>query len=389
MADDKTSKISSPLELKGLSKYISLSCHRTLERAVWTFAELGIADLMADCSEPITARELSQRGGQHWNAENLYRLLRVVADLDIVKECNANQTNPEKDTDPAGSISYQLTPDGFLLTSNDGSKAREMVRSDLHPNCEKVCQYWPSLIQFGSARGTGFEQAFGCGLFEYMQKEENREFARSFNHCMTGYSNETIVSMIPVLDFSRFERLVDIAGGLGTLLAAVLEKHRHLHGILFDLEHVINEAKSNDPNEFQRKQIEPDRYEFVAGDLFRAETIPVADAYTMKFIIHDWNDQKSIEILQAIRKANAGPTSKVLTVFIIEMVIRSNAKDEWQAHATDLEMLACLDARERTLFEFTDLLHRSGYQLKHLHKTNSRMSVIEAETTGNNDQQHL
>ena len=384
MAEEKTTnKIYSPLELKGLAKFISLSSHRTIERAVWTFAELGIADLMADCQEPITALELSQRGGHQWNAEYLFRLLRVVADADLVKECYTDDMNPIELT------TYQLTDDGFLLTSNDSSKARDMVRLDLHPNCEKVVIHWPSVIRSGSARSTGFEQTFGCSLFDFMKKDENGEFATMFNNCMVAYTNDMIASMIPVVDFSRFERLVDIAGGLGTLLAAVLEKHRHLHGILFDLEHVIKDAKNSNPNEFQRKQIEPDRYEFVTGDMFKAESIPPADAYTMKYIIHDWNDEKAIEILKAIRTANSvGPTSKVITVFIMEMVILSNEKENWQAHGYDFEMLVWLDAKERTILEYTNLLTRSGYQLKHVYKTSDRMSIIEAETISDVDNHH-
>jgi hypothetical protein len=98
MAEVTTSKIYSPLELKGLPKYISSSLHRTIDRAVWTFAELGIADLMADCQGPITALQLSQRGGEQWNAEYLYRLLRVVSDADIVKQCHTEDTNPIETT---------------------------------------------------------------------------------------------------------------------------------------------------------------------------------------------------------------------------------------------------------------------------------------------------
>ena len=379
MAEEKPSKIYSPLELKGLPKYLSLNSHRTIERAVWTFAELGIADMMADVEGPITALELSRRASQHWNAEYLFRLLRLVADTDIVKECYTDVTNP------IASTTYQLTDDGFLLTSNHSSKVRDMIRLKLHPNCEKMVIHWPSLIRSGSARGTGFEQTFGCSLFDFMKKDENGEFATMFNNCMIGYSNDRIASMIPVVDFSRFERLVDVGGGLGTLLAAVLEKHRHLHGILFDLEHVIKDAKNNDPNEFQRKQIGPDRLELVTGNMFKAETIPAADAYTMKFIIHDWNDQKAVEILQAIRTANKGPTPKVITIFIMEMVVLSNEKENWQAHGMDVEMLVWLGAKERTMSEYSDLLTRSGYQLKHVYQTNAQMSIIEAETTSDID----
>lgn len=117
-----------------------------------------------------------------------------------------------------------------------------------------------------------------------------------------------------------------MAGGLDTLLAAVLE-------------HVIEDARNNNQKEFQRRQIEPSRYEFVAEDMFNSESIPPSGAYTMKFIIHEWNDQRTIEILEEIPTANRALTSKVITVFVIEMVILSNEKDDWQAHVMDLEKL--------------------------------------------------
>ncbi|CAF5211844.1 unnamed protein product, partial [Rotaria magnacalcarata] len=93
MAESKNTIVHSPLELKGLAKYLSLTCHRALERGVWTFCELGIADIMADYQAPITAKQLSQLNGNTWNAEFLYRLLRVIADVDIVKEIINNDND--------------------------------------------------------------------------------------------------------------------------------------------------------------------------------------------------------------------------------------------------------------------------------------------------------
>src|SRR5689334_2729490 len=100
--------VHSPMELKGLSKYFSLICHRSLERAIWGFCELGIADLMADYKLPITALELSQLNGNNWNAEFLYRLLRVIADADIVTELNTDDENSNKSNHPEETIRFQL-----------------------------------------------------------------------------------------------------------------------------------------------------------------------------------------------------------------------------------------------------------------------------------------
>ncbi|CAF1247348.1 unnamed protein product [Rotaria sp. Silwood1] len=384
MAEHNNDIVSSPLELKGLSKYVSLICHRSLERAVWTFCELGIADLMADHQAPITASELSQLNENSWNAEFLYRLLRVIADADIIKEINNDGHNSNKYSHPEEVIQFQLTDDGLLLTSNHFSKTRDMIRLDLGPNAEKISTYLPSLIKFGYKNGNSFEQVFGCNVFDYMQKEENKEYANMFNNSMVAYSNYTTSSIVSLIDFVRFNTLVDIAGGLGTLLSSILEKHQNLHGILFDLEHVIENVKMMNPNEFQRKKIEPTRYEFAAGDMFKSETLPSADAYILKYIIHDWDDEKSIEILKSIRYANKSQIEKIITVFIVEMIILSNGKDNWEVHVMDLEMLSGVGSKERNLTEYIDLLNKSGYTLKQLYKTKGLMSIIEAVTTTEN-----
>ncbi|CAF1670970.1 unnamed protein product [Adineta ricciae] len=162
--------IHTPMELKGFSKYLSLLFHRLTENAVWTFCELGIADLMADHKMPITALELSQLNGNNWNAEFLYRLLRVNADAGIITQVN---TNNENSTQHEQTIQFQLTEDGLLLTSNHPSKVSYIVQLLLNPNMGKTYQYLPSIIKDGFKNGNCFEQTFGCDVFEYMKKEEN------------------------------------------------------------------------------------------------------------------------------------------------------------------------------------------------------------------------
>ena len=115
MAGYNSNIVHSPMELKGLSKYLSLAFHRSLERAIWTFCELGIADLMAGYQAPVTALELSQLNGNNWNAEFLYRLLRIIADADIITQFNANNENLNEDSHPENIIRFQLTEDGLIL----------------------------------------------------------------------------------------------------------------------------------------------------------------------------------------------------------------------------------------------------------------------------------
>lgn len=373
-------KIQSPMEVKGLSKYLSFAFHRSVERAVWTFCELGVADLMVHEQRPITAQELSRSNGNNWNSELLYRLLRVIADAGIVTEVKTNNDNHNTSDRPEETIRFQLTDDGLLLTSDHFSQARHMIRLELGPNTEKPYLFAPSVIKDGYKNGNCFEQAFGCGIFEYMQNEENKEYTSLFNKSMLTYSAHMIESMVATVDFTPFNKLVDIAGGLGTLLSSILEKTPNLHGILFDLEHVIANAKSLTPNEFERRRIESSRYEFVAGDMFNSETIPAADTYTLKFILHDWNDEKAIEILRAIRAANTNSAQKVITIFIIEAVILSNGKESCEAHAMDLEMLTFLGAKERNIAEYIYLLEKSGFEFKQVYKTKGAMSIIKAVT---------
>ena len=125
-------------------------------------------------------------------------------------------------------------------------------------------------------------------------------------------------------------------------------------------------------------------YNLVAGDMFKSETIPQADAYILKEVIHNWNDEKCIEILKSIRDANKIEMKKVITVFIFESVILSNGKSDLEAHILDLEMLLVLGSKERTLDEHINILKKSGYELKRVYTTASCTSIIEAVTTTEN-----
>lgn len=378
MAQSETNTIQSPSEGSCFPKFYSLFSHRSLEQAVWIFCELGMADLMANHKVPITAMELSRLNENNWNAEFLYRLLRAVTNADVIEPLQLNDENSDECNCPEQSIRFRLTDDGYLLTSSHPCRARYVMLFELSPRRNQMCSFGPSLIKNGYQNGDGCQQAFGCSFYEYMQKPENKDFADAFNNAMVAYSDLDISAVISVLDFSRFNTCVDIGGGLGSLLSSFLEKFPNMHGILFDLPHVIETSKAMNPNEFEKKLIETDRYAFVAGDMFQADMVPLGDAYLLKNVIHNWNTKRAIEILRSIRHANEKQVGKTITVFILETVVGSNSKEHADMHALDLEMLAILGSKERTLSEYISLLKGSQYNFKKLHRTPSQISIIEA-----------
>ncbi|CAF4578228.1 unnamed protein product, partial [Didymodactylos carnosus] len=313
--------------------------------------------------------------------EFVYRLLRTISDAGIVKELTSDDEDSNIVNHPEYENCFQLTDNGVFLTSNHPSKMRDLIRLELSPFAETATAYLPDLIQHGYINGNALEQSLGTSLFDYLQKEENKECSIMFNKSMSAYSSYDAPLIASTIDFSRFKKLVDIGGSLGTLLSFVLAQHKQLNGIVFDLDHVIENAKASTPNEFEQRQIEENRYQFIAGDMFKPETIPKAEAYLMKFILHDWTDEKSIEILKSIRLGNKNSEWKTITIFIVEMVVFLNNINNWEARAMDIEMLSKTGAKERTKKEYIQLLRQSGYDFKEVYQTNGIYSIIEATTT--------
>lgn len=351
----------------GFQKYFSIISNRLLENAIWTFAELGIADLLAAAGTPQTANELAQKQG--WNSELLYRLLRLVADADIVREIQSTEANQLEKTNQ-----FELTEDGQYLTSTHPSRVRYLLCWELGSLNKRASLRLPQLIREGYSNGNAFQQEFGnISLFEFLEREENQNTAHNFSEAMSSYSSLSRQAVVNAVDFSRFNTIADIGGGLGALLSSILEKYSTIkQGICFDLSNVIEQSKIS--NEIEKQNISKDRYRFLAGDMFNPETIPQADAYVMKHIIHDWDDKKSIEILKSIRTAASG---QPIVVFIIDLVISSDHEQDKFAHAIDVHMMTMVSGKERTRKQFEYLFEESGFTFKHLYRTEAPYSILE------------
>ncbi|CAF4197755.1 unnamed protein product [Adineta steineri] len=265
-----------------------------------------------------------------------------------------------------------------MLTSDHPSHARDYVRYYLGPMSSNIGYQLIKLVR-GQCKGTGFAEASGgLDLYTYLKQPENQDYLRLYNGVMTCLSTYTGDKLITGVDFGRFETLVDLGGSRGTFLAEILQHYPNIRrGFIFDLPQCIAEVKSAD--EFESRQITSSRYTFVAGDMTDSSTIPQANAYILKYILHLFNDEICVNVLSSIRKANEQRTDTLLTIFIVEHIIFSDGTiSNWQAHGFDIGMTAYGGARERTEQEYQVLLEKAGFQLKKLYPIQAPDSIIEA-----------
>jgi hypothetical protein len=196
---------------------------------------------------------------------------------------------------------------------------------------------------------------------------------------MTTMSIQTGDKLVAGVDFSRFKTMVDFGGNRGTFLAQILQKYLTIpHGIVFDLPHIINQVKNGE--EFASREIDKDRWNFVSGDMFDIPTIPSADAYILKHILHGFNDNKCLQVLSSIRQANEKKKDSSTTIFIVEhIILPEGAISNWQTYGLDMAMAVLTDnARERKQEEYEELLKKTGWQFKKLYPIEAPNSVIEA-----------
>ncbi|CAA9389120.1 MAG: Similar to O-demethylpuromycin-O-methyltransferase [uncultured Pyrinomonadaceae bacterium] len=315
-----------------------------MQQSISIAAKFGIADLLGE--KPQTAEELAAATETH--APSLYRILRLLASVGIFSE-----TADRK---------FELTPLAESLRRDAPNSMRDVaIMQGEEWNWRNYGELRHSVKTGETAQG----KAHGIPLFEFLTR--NPEDEALFSRAMVNLSSSVIPPIVEAYDFSGAGKLVDIAGGHGFLLAAILKANPHLQGVLFDQSTVIDSAV-----ESLKKQDINDRVEFVPGDFF--ESVPAgADIYTMKHIIHDWNDDECIRILQNIHRA-MNEKGKVL---IVEMVVpEGNAPSP--SKVMDIQMLIATGGKERTEAEYRKLLESSGFNLTRIIPTRSPFSIVEA-----------
>jgi hypothetical protein len=315
-----------------------------MTQALYVVAKLGIADLLAsgprNVSQLAAATESSER--------SLYRVLRSLAAVGIFRE-----------TDPKV---FELTPYADALRSDAPNSFRNGA---IFMGEEWVWKVMGQMLYSVQTGKSAWPRVHGSEVFDYMA--DNPGHLEIFNRAMTEMTASAAPAIVDVYDFSRFKTIVDIAGGQGYLLAQVVKANASLRGVLFDVEQVVASARV-----ILEKEGVTDRVETVAGNFF--ESVPSgADAYMMKHIIHDWDDELSLKILRNC----AAAMSVRAKLLLIEMVV-PEGNEPHASKVMDLGMLVLPGGVERTRAEYDRLLGDAGLRLDRIISTQTPLSILEA-----------
>lgn len=324
-------------------------------RGLWRFTalhamvELGCADELRD--GPLPAGELARRCGA--DSAALERVLRTLAGTGLLAS-------------PAPGV-YALTAAGATLRSDAPASMRPAVL------CNGEEGSWYAMGALASTVRSGrsaFMERYGS-LYEYLA--DRPVLGRLFDEFMRLRSLPLATGVAEVYDFSRIGTVVDVGGGQGTFLTAILRAHPHVRAVLYELPQVLPGA---------REQLTAagvaDRCELVAGDFF--ESVPAgADAYLLANIVHNWDDENALRIVKNVRAALPDHGR----VLLVDMVL----PDDDRAHLgkdLDMRMLALFGGgRERTESEYHDLLARADLRGRQVAELSAlQLSLIEAVPAG-------
>jgi hypothetical protein len=318
-------------------------------RALYVAAKLGVADLL--CEGPKTGAQLAEATGTH--APSLERVMRLLASADVFAEDGLGR--------------FALTPLSIPLQSDRAVSLRDLV---VHQLGEETYQAWGELMHSVRTGVTAFDHAFGVGVWEY--RTHHPRYAALFDAAMSNLTSVHIDAVLAAYPFSVFRRVVDLGGGTGAFLIALLSAHPGLRGVLFDLPHVVESA---------REQIATTglahRCEVQSGDIF-AGVPEDADAYILSRVIHDWDDARAHSILENCRRAMPR-NGKLL---LIERILPATVEPfPWLRSllVSDLMMMVMNGGGERTEDQFRTLLAASGLKLMKITPTETGMNVIESE----------
>jgi O-methyltransferase domain/Dimerisation domain len=328
----------------GAMTFMNLTAGKWVSQAIAVAVELGIADLLKDGTK--TAAQIARSANA--SEDGVYRLLRALGSVGLFAE--------------TGNRRFRLTPLGKVLRTDSPQALGPYARFVGH---ESTWRPWEKLGHSVRTGEPAFDHVFATPIFEYFANKP--EAAAVFDAAMTSISTWESRAVVAAYDFSGIRTLVDVAGGHGLMIMTILKANRNMHGILFDLPHVTAGAAT-----LLRSGGVADRCQILSGDFF-ASVPEGSDAYIMKHIIHDWDDERAIQILRNCHSAmRCG--AKVL---IVDSVIPSGNAAHF-GKLLDLEMLALTPrGRERTQAEFRDLLQRSGFKFRRAIPTETHLSLIE------------
>jgi hypothetical protein len=305
-------------------------------------AELGISDEVA--AAPLTIATLATRVGA--DEDTLHRLMRVLVALGVHAQ----------DADGR----YLNTSLGECLRSDVPGSMRPLARTFQDPSTWGA---WGHLAHSVRTGENAFEALHGVDVWSYRRAHPQANAV--FNATMASLTSRMAAAVAAAHDFAGLATVVDVGGGDGVLLEAVLDRHDHLTGTVFDLPQALPSAPSAGATESVAA-----RWSAVSGDFF--EAVPAADAHLLKKVLHDWSDAQCVEILTTCRRSlNRGGV-----VLVVESVLDRPGR-ELEAALSDLNMLVMPGGRERTTDEFAALFAAAGLRLARVLDTPTEVVVLE------------
>ena len=303
--------------------------------------KLGLADLLD--KGPMQVEELAARTGA--NPQALFRMLRASESIGIFA-----QTGPR---------TFANTPVSELLRrDNADSQAAGILHQLCKGNgCYEAWNEFEHTIMTGKS---SFNKIYGCDFFEFLQR--NPQANEAMNGAMLSMSRAMTPAVTAAYDWGRFQEIVDVGGGIGTQIVSILNAFPLSEGVVFDQPHLVGAA------------IPHDRLKAVGGNFF--ESAPTdADAYLLRFILHDWSDERAAAILRAVRRSMK-PSA---TLILAELMIPEEPGNDFNKW-TDLHMMVMFQgARERTREELGKLLVDEGFELEAVVPTGSPITLLVAK----------
>lgn len=303
--------------------------------------KLGLADLLAE--GPLPVEELANRTGA--NAQALFRMLRALESIGIFAQ--------------TGHRTFANTSSSEILRKDSPNSQAPLI---LHQICRGHGCYeaWHELEYTIMTGENSIRRIYGCDFFEFLGN--NPQANEAMNGAMRSISNGITPSITTAYNWGRFPEIADVGGGIGTQIVSILNAFPRSKGVVFDLPHVASDA------------IPHQRLKAIGGNFFEWAP-PGADAYLLRFVLHDWSDENAAAILRSVRRSMKPSASLALAEWMISEE-RGQDLSKW----TDLHMMVMFPgARERTLTELNQLLAAEGFELDEVVPTSSSVTLLVAK----------
>ncbi len=320
-----------------------------VSRALALAASLGLADEIGE--DGASAEQIAAATATH--APALRRVLRLLASVGVFEE--------------RGDGRFAHTDASHLLRADVPGSMRDAM---LVFAGTAIQDSWKELEYCVRTGEPAFRKRGEADPFAEMERDP--EQAATFDRAMAAFTSQTAVAVADAYDFSGFERVVDVGGGNGALLVGILRAHPALRGVVFDQAHVAERARAHLAHEGVA-----DRCEAVGGSFFD-RVVEGGDAYLLKHVIHDWDDERAAVILGRVRQAMP-EHAKLLVVEGVYPERIGRDLISRAAAANDVNMLVVAGGRQRNEAEFRELYAGAGFRLTRIVPTLSGVAVIEGE----------